>query len=151
MRKTEKDIYKDRKDFADIEVVLKNGNYFTDYNIKFYYKLTWFLDLVVTNIIYVFAAITLGWIVDDYLVQGLDKSQNKGFIFAQATGQFLYLFVVFYLVIYLLGNYLPSIAVKEPPEHTFIKKWISSFLAIAALFVLEPKLVAKLRYVFYGT
>ena len=44
-----------------------------------------------------------------------------------------------------MGKFLPSIAVKPPPEHKYIKIWVSAFLAITAIFTVEPKLEAKLR------
>ena len=150
MRKTEKDIKKKRKDFADVEVLLRNGNYYTNYDISIWYKLTWLLDLFLTNLVYVLTAIVLGWVVDDYAVKSLDTNDTKGYVLIQACGQFLYLFVVFYFIIYFFGHFLPSIAVKAPPEHKFIKMWVSAFLAIAAVFTIEPKLTAKLEYVFYG-
>ena len=100
--------------------------------------------------IYVITAIVLGWVVDDYLVKSLNPTDTKGFIFIQACGQFMYLFVVFYFVVYVYGHFLPSIAVKAPPEHKYIKMWVSAFLAIAAIFTIEPKLTDKLDYVFYN-
>ena len=150
MKKTEKDIKKKRQDFADVEIVLKNGNYYFDYDVSIYYKLSWLLDLFMNNLIYVLSAIVLGWVIDDYAVKTLDKNDSKVFILAQACGQFIYLFIVFYFIIYFYGKFLPSIAVKPPPEHKYIKIWVSAFLAITAIFTVEPKLEAKLRWVFYN-
>ena len=142
---------KKRTDYADTEILLKNGNYYFNYNVSIWYKLTWLLDLFLNNLMYVITAIVLGWVVDDYLVKSLDQNDSKVLIFIQACGQFIYLFIVFYFIVYVYGHYLPSIAIKSPPEHRFVKIWVSGFLAIAAIFTVEPKLANKLRYVFYGT
>jgi hypothetical protein len=150
MKKTEKDIKKKRKDFADTEVLLRNGNYYVDYDVSIWYKLTWLIDLFLTNLFYVITAIVLGWVVDDFLVKSLNTDDGKAFIFAQACGQFLYLFVVFYFIVYFYGHFLPSVAINPPPEHKYTKMWVSAFLAIAAIFTIEPKLVDKLDYVFYN-
>ena len=56
------------------------------------------------NLIYVLSAIVLGWVIDDYAVKTLDKNDSKVFILAQACGQFIYLFIVFYFIIYFYGK-----------------------------------------------
>lgn len=153
VNKTYKDATRklNRNDLAEIGKLADNGNYYFTYKIPWYYKLLWLLDSFLTGLLYIVTAITLGWVVDNYAVKGLETSDTKFYVFIQACGEVLYLILVFFIIVFVFGSYLPDFSFYAPPEHTFLKNYSAGFFTIFGLFALDPKLIQKLKYVFYGT
>jgi vacuolar-type H+-ATPase subunit I/STV1 len=151
--KTLKDTYRERKkdEYADLERLVHNGNYYWDYKVNIGYKFLWLIDSFLTGLIYLMTAFTLGWVLDRYAVKSLDTNDGKFFIFIQACGQIFYIILVFYLVVYIYGKYLPNLCFYPPPEHEYLKNFSAAFFTIFGIFSIEPKLKEKLKYVFYGT
>lgn len=140
-----------REDLSEIGKISDNGNYYINYKIPWYYKLLWLIDSFITGLIYLMTAVVLSWVVDDYAVKNLDTNDSKFFVFIQACGEVIYLILVFFTIVFVYGYCLPDFSFYPPPEHSFVKNYSSGFFVIFGLFALEPKLIQKLQYVFYGT
>jgi hypothetical protein len=141
---------RNRKDFGETEKIVGNGNYFFNYNVSILYKFMWLIDAFVTGLIYLLTAFILGWVLDDYIERSFDSSRGKFVIFWEAVGQIFYIILIFYLIIYVYGKYLPDFSFYPPPEHSFLKQYSAGFFTLFGIFAIEPKLKEKLRYVFYG-
>ena len=140
-----------RDDLAEVGKIADNGNYYLNYNIPLYYKILWFIDAAITSLLYLITAISLGFLLDKYGSKKLDVSNNnKALIFFQACGESLYMILLFLLIIYFYGTYLPDLSFYAPPEHTFIKNYAAGFFVIFGLFALDPKLKDKFKYVYFG-
>ena len=142
---------RNRKDLSEIEKIVDNGNYYVNYNVSIIYKFFWLVDGFITGLIYLLTAFILGWVLDDFVEKPLDPAKGKFVIFLQAVGQLFYIILLFYLIIYVYGKYLPNFSFYPPPEHSFLKEYSAGFFTLFGIFAIEPKLRDKLRYVFYGT
>ena len=142
---------RNRKDFSETEKIVDNGNYFVNYKVNIFYKFIWLIDAFLTGLIYLLTAFVLGWVLDDFIEKPLDPARGKFTIFWEAVGQLFYIILIFYLIIYFYGKYLPDLSFYPPPEHSFLKQYSSGFFTLFGIFAIEPKLRDKLRYVFYGT
>ena len=148
--KTNKDIDKKitREDLAEIGKIVNNGNYYLNYDVPIWYKILWLFDAFITGLIYLMTAIILSWAVDEYLIKSLDRNDSKFFVFIQACGEVMYLILVFYLIIWIYGAYLPDFCYRPPKEHIYLKNYANSFFVLFGIFAAEPKLVDKIQYVF---
>lgn len=148
--KKDKDIEKDSKGkfkVADFGKVSTNGDFYFNSKLPFYIKLTWILDGIFNGLVYLTTATIGSFYLDKYAVKSLDKGDSKFFIFIQFCGEVFYLVVLLYVIVIFYGKFLPSIAIDPPTEHRFLKNYICGFCTVFGLFITDPKLNSKIRYV----
>ena len=118
-----------RDDLAEVGKLADNGNYYWDYKISWYYKIFWFFDVCITGLIYLITAVSVGWVVDNYIVMSLNKSDSKFYVFIQSCLDVFYLIIVFFAIVFFYGSYLPDFSFYPPPEHNFLKNYqVNQFL-----------------------
>lgn len=134
---------------AEFGKVSSNGDFYFLSKEPWYIKLTWILDGLFSGLIYLTTATVLSFYIDQDLTRDLNLSNpdSKPYVFIQFCGEVMYLVLLLYIIIMFYGRYLPSIALRAPTEHKFLKNYICGFCTIFGLFVSDLKLVSKILYV----
>jgi hypothetical protein len=132
---------------AEFGKVSSNGDFYFTNKEPWYIKLTWILDGIFSGLIYLTTATVLSFYIHKYCTRDFDRGDSKPYIFIQFCGEVMYLVFLLYIIIMFYGRYLPSIALRAPTEHTFLKNYICGFCTIFGLFVSDVKLVSKVLYV----
>ena len=125
-----------------------NGNYFWDLDLSIWRKLWLFLDLMIFAVIYIILSFLLSWVLDKYTVRELDRNQNDVVIVLEIISQLLFIVLILYVVIIMLGRYIPDLYPDPPLEHITFKGYTLTVLIIFGLFAGEYKFQDKIRYLF---
>ena len=132
---------------GDIQQVIFNGNYYFNSKEPIYFKFLWFLDWFFFCTVMFLVGLFSGMGIDK-IPRKLNRNDSKFYVFVQALGELLLILGSLFILILLVINYIPSFAYKSPFQHKYWKNYSGGILLTLGLFLTNPTLADKLRYVF---